>query len=319
MIVTKRRTRKKLKAHHHFCKLMGCQFIFTAVHDRPEVAWKALRAASDEVERIEELISSWDENSQTAKINENAGKSAVKIDSELYDLIKRSKAMSELTSGAFDISGTLSRYYWNFNNSDGVMLPKAKIEELKSLINYKMIKLDESEQSVFLEEEGMKIGFGGIGKGYAALKAQRVMARYGISSGVVNAAGDLMCWGKPLNAECWSIKVPDPDDTQNSLFDVFIPYGSLVTSGDYEKFTIVDGKRCSHIVDPRTGIPAQSLKSVSVISPNPEFGDALATAVSVLGPKAGISLVNRLNGVECLVVDQFNKKYFSNHFSKLIK
>lgn len=311
--------KNKAKAHHHFCKLMGCQFILTAVHQSPQIAWDGIRAGVAEIERIEELISSWKPTSQTSEINRKAGIEPIKVSPELFNLIDRSLLVSKLTAGAFDISGTLSRYYWQFDKAEHDMLPLAKIRELRELINYQNVELDKTNSTVFLKKAGMKIGFGGIGKGYAAVRAQEIMRRHGIMAGIVNASGDIMCWGSPPNKHFWDVKIPDPEQMEASLFEVTIPYGSLVTSGDYESYTMINGQRFSHIIDPRTGLPVKSLKSVSVICPNPELGDALATAISVLGATAGIKLINKLNGIECLIVDQNNVKYYSDHMLKLVK
>ncbi len=122
------------------------------------------------------------------------------------------------------------------------------------------------------------------------------MEGMGIKNGLVNASGDLMCWGAPPGQPNWDINIPNPDQLEDAIYQIAIPYGSMVTSGDYENYTIINGERYSHIVDPRTGLPCKSLKSVTVVCPNPEFGDALATAISVLGIDAGIRLVDRLNG-----------------------
>ena len=301
----------KSKAHHYPVKLMGCHFVITAIDADPQKAWDAIRAGVREMQRIEMLISSWKESSETSKVNRNAGIQPVKVCKELWDLIFRSQRVSKLTSGAFDLSGTLSRYYWNFNRKENLMLPMSQIEELRALIDYRNIELNSDDATVFLLKKGMKIGFGGIGKGYAAHQAKIVMEAMGIRGGLINASGDLMCWGLPPGKDEWSINIPDPEDSNQSILDVSMPYGSLVTSGNYENYSLINGKRYSHIVDPRTGMPVIGISSVSVICPNPELGDALATAISVMGPEEGIALINRINGIECLVIDEKNQRHFS--------
>lgn len=303
---------QKAKAHHYPVKLMGCAFVLTAVEVNPQKAWDALRTGVAEIQRIENVISSWRDDSETAEINFRAGDRAVAVSEELFQLIERSKIVSKITAGAFDISGTLARYYWNFNNQENTLLPEAMIEELRRLMDYRLIEMNSRQHTVFLKEKGMKIGFGGIGKGYAAYRAQVVMQEMGIESGLINASGDLICWGDPLNNNKWSIQIPDPRNRSNSLCQLDIPFGSVVTSGNYENYTLIDGKRYSHIVDPRTGRPVEAIKNVSVICPNPEFADAMATAISVLGVDQGITLVNRLNGIECIVIDQDDQVYYSN-------
>lgn len=313
MIRAQSKNTTKTKAHHYPVKLMGCAFVLTAVDKNPQKAWDALRAAQKEISRIEELISSWKENSETSAINRQAGKNSVQVSNELFNLIKRSLEISRMTAGAFDISGTLSRYYWNFNKKEGTYLPEGELKELRELVNYKHIEIKESNNSVFLRKEGMKIGFGGIGKGYAALRAQQVMANLGIQSGLVNASGDLMCWGNPPEKQAWDIHIPNPFDPSQALLQLQIPFGSVVSSGSAENFTLIDGIRYSHIIDPRTGCPVTGIKGVSVICPNPEFGDALATAISVMGPKLGLNLVNRIRGVECIIIDEKDQHHYSQH------
>ena len=303
----------KIKAHHHQLLLMGCRFVLTAVSSDKQLAWDAIRAGVAEIQRIEDMISSWKATSYTHEINVNAGIRPVKVPKELRDLIARSLRVSQLTLGAFDISGTLARDYWTFDKTERECLSQYKIDQLCDLIDYEAIEVDERAGTVFLHKPGMKIGFGGIGKGYAAFMTKVVMEKMGIKSGLINAAGDLMAWGSPPGQDHWDVRIPNPEDRSRSLVAFNLPYGSVVTSGNYENYTIIDGKRLSHIVDPRTGRPVESLKCVSVVSPNPELADALATAISVMGVQDGLAMVNQMNGVECLIVDKSNTTYFSNH------
>lgn len=312
-----RRVFQKNKAHHHPVKLMGCGFVLTAIDTDPQLAWDAIRSGVKEIRRIEDLISSWKNDSETAKINAQAGLTPVRVSPELFGLIERSLKISELTAGAFDISGTLSRYYWTFDGRENKALAAEKVDELRELVNYKMIDLNPTQSTVFLRKAGMKIGFGGIGKGYAALRAQQVMQSMGVKSGLINASGDLMCWGKPIKQENWTISIPDPVNKARSLLNFTIPYGSVVSSGNYENYTLIDGKRFSHIIDPRTGYPVEGIKHVSVICHNPEFADAMATAITAMGAQNGIKLVNCLNGVECIVIDKDDKIYYSNYLKSI--
>ncbi len=307
-------TNTKPKAHHHPIKLMGCGFVLTAVDRNPQKAWDAIRAGVQEIERIETLISSWKEGSETSEINRQAGIRSVEVSPELFDLIARSIKISVCTAGAFDICGTLSRYYWKFDKQEHKVLSSDKIQELRGLIDYRYIELNPSRSSVFLKKKGMKIGFGGIGKGYAAYRAQQVMQSLGIESGLINASGDLMCWGKPPDEAGWTVNIPHPQNRNQNLLSCSLPYGAVVTSGNYENYTIIDGKRYSHIVDPRTGFPVVGIKHVTVVCPNPEFADAMATAISVLGAEDGINLINRLNGIECVVIDKDDNIHYSKQF-----
>lgn len=306
------------KAHHFPVKLMGCGFVLTAVAHNKQLAWDAIRAGVREISRIEDLISSWKETSVTSEINRMAGIRPVKTPPELLGLILRSKRVSELSGGAFDISGTLSRDYWNFDQEAHEPLPEDQVEALRMRMGHQLIEVDEQAGTVFLHRKGMKIGFGGIGKGYAALRARIVMEQMGIRSGLINASGDLCCWGNPPDREGWEIYLPDPRDRSAPLLFLNLPFGSVVTSGNHEHFTVINGRRLSHIVDPRTGYPVEALQGVSVVCPNPELADALATAVSVMGVEDGLYLLNELKGVEGLLIDADHNCYYTNHLQKFV-
>ena len=296
---------------------MGCRFGFSAIHQNPDRAWSAIRAGVKEIRRIESLISSWKEASETSEINRCAGIRPVKVSRELFELIRRSIHISAITGGAFDITGNISRYYWKCNGQDILPPERHTIEMLRQLIDYRLIELDEQSSTVFLQRKGMSIGFGGIGKGYAAHKAKIAMEEYALSGGMVNASGDIVCWGNPPKNETWSVSIIDPKNHDCIAANISLSYGSVVTSGDYESFQTHEGKKYSHIIDPRTGMPSDGLSSVTVVGLNPEFGDALATALSVLGWERGIRLVNRIRGVECILIDQSNTIHYSDNLKHI--
>lgn len=283
--------------------LMGSRFEVTAVAENEKLAWNAINTGIEEITRIENLISSWDAHSQTSAINQQAGIKAVKVDKELFDLIFRAKKIAALTKGAFDISYASMDRIWQFDGSMKAMPSPEKVAQAKAKINWQNILLDKEEQTVFLKEKGMKIGFGAMGKGYAANRAKVIMQKMeGIHGGIVNAGGDLIAWGESNRAEGWGIKIADPKDKNKILGSIQLHNQAIVTSGDYEKFVVFDGKRYAHIIDPRTGYPTTGIKSVTVISPDAELSDALATSVFVMGKEEGLALINEINGVEGLIV-----------------
>lgn len=293
----------KLESHKEILKLMGTRFEITATADSKEVAQQAVRNGITEIERIESLISSWQSTSQTSEINRNAGIKPVSVDKELYDLIDRSIKVSGLTQGAFDISFASMERIYKFDKGEHKLPSPQILEAAIAKIDFQNIILNREKSTVFLKEEGMRIGFGGIGKGYGANKAKEVMmAMEGIRGGVVNASGDLVVWGDNGSDESWNIQISDPKDINNSLGTIGIKNASVVTSGDYEKFFTYDGKRYAHIINPSTGIPTSGIKSATIVCPDAELGDALATAVFVLGPIEGMKLINRLKNTEALII-----------------
>lgn len=293
---------QSLQTHKKVLKLMGCRFEITAVASNDTMAWEAIRNGITEIERIEKLISSWDKNSQTSNINRQAGIQPVKVNKELFDLIVRAKKISQLTDGAFDISFASMDRIWKFDGSMQSMPDKSVVKNAADKINWEDIIVNAKEQTIFLKRKNMKIGFGAIGKGYAANRAMQIMKEFEIAGGVVNASGDLISWGKSKNPNGWTIKIADPKDKNKVLGILETNDLAVVTSGDYEKFVIFEGKRYAHIIDPRTGYPTTGIKSVTVICPDAEVADALATSVFVLGKEEGLNLINRLKSVECLIV-----------------
>ncbi len=293
--------------------LMGSRFEIIAVHSNDTLAWEAVQSAILEIKRIEALISSWDPNSQTSRINRQAGINPVMVDEELYDLIFRAGKVSQITGGAFDISYAAVDPIWKFDGSVKELPDSATIRASVALVGYENIMLDPSRRTVFLPQKGMKIGFGAIGKGYAANRASQKMKEMGIMNGMVDAGGDLIAWGKQADGSAWKIGIVDPNHTDRIYAWLTIRDQSVVTSGDYERYVIIDDKRYAHIVDPRTGYPVSEVKSVTVVSPDAELSDALATAVFVLGPVEGIDLINKLEGIDCMLVSSSNEIITSNN------
>ena len=293
--------------------LMGSAFSFSAVSSSPEKSWNAIVAGIEEVGRIERLISSWKKGSETNLINENAGIKPVKVSRELFDLIFRANKVSELSQGYFDISFASLDKVWKFDGSEIEIPSDEKVKQSVAKINYKNIVLDREKTTVFLKEKGMKIGFGAIGKGYAADKAKALMKSMGIESGVVNAGGDIASWGSRPNGKPWTIGIADPKQKGKILSWLNISDKAVVTSGNYEKYVTIKGKKYCHIIDPKTGWPVSGVSSVTIITQQAEVADALSTTVFVLGEEEGLRLINHLDGVECIIVNDNDELIYSQN------
>ena len=159
----------------------------------------------------------------------------------------------------------------------------------------------------------MRIGFGGIGKGYAAERAKQVMQEMGVESGIVNASGDLTCWGHQPNGRPWTIGIVNPNAAGQVFSCMNVTNMAIATSGNYEKYIMVNGKKYSHTIDPRTGLPVTGIKSVTIITPNAEISDAMATPVMIMGIKAGINMVNQIKDMEAILIDDHDKIYTSDN------
>lgn len=297
-------------------RLMGNQFEFTLIQQNKIIAEELFEIAIEEIRRIEALLTTFSENSITYNINQNAGIKPVAVTEEVFQLIKRSQFISKITQGAFDLSyGSIDKRFWNFD-LNMTSLPDAETAKKSvALINYENILLDENNQTVFLKNKGMRIGFGGIGKGYAAEMAKKKLLENNVLNGIVNASGDLSAWGYQENGEPWTIGVADPNQ-KKSLFSTFkITNKAVATSGNYEKFVLIDNKRYSHTIDPKTGFPVSGIKSVTIIADNAEIADALATPVTVMGIAVGMDFINQLKTIGCIIIDDNDKTYFSKNIT----
>jgi len=305
-----------LTAHKRVLKLMGNRFEISVVGDDENWANERIDMAVAEISRIERLLTTFSDDSQTNQINANAGIQPVRVDDEVFRLIERSLKISELTQGAFDITyGSIDRSLWNFDVNMKSLPDRETALKSVRLINYQNVLLNEKDRTVFLREAGMRIGFGGIGKGYAANKAKVVLQKNGVTSGIVNASGDLIAWGTQPGGKPWTIGIADPDQKDTPFSTLNISNMAIATSGNYEKYATINGKKYSHTIDPKTGLPVSGIKSVTIISPSAEFADAMATPVTVMGIKVGLSMIDQLNQIACVIIDEGGRLYNSKNIN----
>lgn len=295
---------------------MGNNFTITVVAPNEKAGNENINLAIEEIRRIEKLLTTYKEDSQTNLINENAGIKPVKVDLEVFNLIERSIGISRITQGAFDISyGSLDKSLWNFDKTMTSLPDALTAKKMVHLIDYRNIILDKENTTVFLKEKGMRIGFGGIGKGYAAEMAKQVLLKNNVQSGIINASGDLSAWGLQPNGSKWTIGVADPDSPNAAFSYMEISNKAVATSGNYEKFVTISGKKYSHTIDPKTGLPITGIKSVTIVASNAEFADAMATPIAVMGIKAGLFLIDQIPDLYCIIIDDNNKIYTSKNIN----
>ena len=304
---------------HTFSKslrLMGNNFTITVVCENEMIAQKNTEVAIAEIQRIEKILTTFSDESQTNLINHNAGIRPVKVDEEVFNLIERSIHISKITQGAFDISyGSIDKSLWNFDKTmTSLPTPEQALKRVY-LINYNNIILDCEERTVFLKNKGMRIGFGGIGKGYAAERAKEILLQNSVKSGIINASGDLTAWGVQPNGKPWTIGIANPELPQNAFSYIEISNKAVATSGNYEKYVRIGGKKYSHTIDPKTGLPITGIKSVTIISNNAEFADAMATPIAVMGSKAGLFLVNQIPDLHCIIINDEDQIVTSNNIN----
>ncbi len=281
--------------------LMGSTFEFTVVSIDEELAHIYIQEAIGEIKRIEKLISSWDAESETSLINRNAGIKPVKVSLELFKLIERSKQISEITNGAFDITYAALDTVWRFNGSMTIVPNKQEIKRNLLKVGHQHIILNNSDKTVFLKYPGMKISFGGIGKGYAADKAKELLVSKRVVAGVINASGDITTWGTKASGEKWLIGIANPSNDKRVVSWLPILESSVALAGISEKYILLNGKKHTNIINPISGMPTNGEVQVTVFAKSAELCDALATAILVMGKDAGLSLINQLGDTEAIV------------------
>lgn len=300
--------------HKKVLRLMGNRFEITVVNEDKAEAEFYIDQAIGEIRRIEKLLTTFADTSQTNRINAAAGVQPVEVDREVFDIIYRANKIGDLTQGAFDITyGSVDKRFWNFDTTMTELPDKETAKEAVRLVNYKNVVLNRESTTVYLKNKGMRIGFGGIGKGYAAEKAKQLLIDMGVESGIINAAGDLSAWGKQPNGEPWTIGIADPDSVDQPFSYFNITDMAVATSGSYEKYVNINGKKYSHTIDPKTGYPVHGIKSVTIICPNAEIADAMTTPVIIMGIKAGLNMINQMQGIACIIIDDNDNIYTSDN------
>jgi thiamine biosynthesis lipoprotein len=288
---------------------MGTVIEITLIGDDEEAINKAAFQAFQEIKRIETLMSPWLDSSDVTRINRSAGKEWVKVSPETMEVIKKAQEISELSEGGFDITvGPLTELWRKAREKK----TPPSIEDIKGkldLVNFKNIGID-PEGKVLLKKEGMAIDLGGIAKGYGVDRAFELLRSLRYKNLIVNAGGDLRVGGFKNN-QPWSIGIQNPRESKKILARISVSDMAVATSGDYEKFFNYEGKRYHHIFSPRDGFPTEGCQSVTILYKDGMAADALATAVFVLGPEKGYALCQKLDGVECLIVDKEGKIIFS--------
>lgn len=287
--------------------LMGSRFQITLVDKDSISAEQNIDKAVAEITRIENLISEWRPETQISQVNQNAGIKPIKVDREVFDLTKKGLYFSKLTDGAFDISIVAMDKIWKFDDSMDELPSEQAIKESVRNVGYQNIILDSTNSTIFLRNPGMKIGFGSIGKGYAADKTRDLMKSMGVKAGIIDASGDISTWGTQPDGKPWAIGINNPFNDHKMAAILYFKENSVTTSGSYEKYAEIHGKRYSHIMNPKTGYPSTGLTSVTITGPNATMANGFSTSIMVLGEKEGLKLLKQFPEYHYLLITDKGK------------
>lgn len=261
---------------------------------------QAMNAAFTEVLRIEGLLSPFKPDSELSRINRTAPYGPVKADPEVIALIQQALAFAHLTQGALDLTITPLMKLWSFRNQENLAAPPTaeQIQRTLRFVGYPKVIVDVDHSTVGYLSEGVEIEFGSMGKGYAIDRAVQVLKNYGISQALVSFGSSTYALGCPPGKEGWGVAIRHPRNRETAISVVTLKDCAISTSGDCEQSISLNGRRYSHILDPRNGHPVSEMRSVSVISSSTLESDAFSTAAFVMGPEEGLEFLERRFNVE---------------------
>lgn len=264
-----------------------------------------VKAALDKVREIANKIDYYDDKSELSAINNMAGISAVAVSSDTFNLIEKSIAVCRQTGGALDITIGPLMDLWNFNSRDHKEIPSGnELVYAQHLVNYNNVVINPSNEIVKLQYPGMKMDLGAVGKGYAISKARSILVERGVKSAIISAGSSIAVIGDN-RGKPWKVGIKDPRHPDDVVGIITLDGGQAVsTSGDYERYFELGGKRYHHILNPATGMPADESRSVTIISNDAAQADALSTAVFVMGPKRGLAFLSNFKDVYAVIVDK---------------
>jgi thiamine biosynthesis lipoprotein len=252
----------------------------------------------------DERMSEWKAASPLSAVNAAAGSHPVAVPQDLRSVIERGLEIGAMTGGAFDITWAALWGTWDFRAAEPTVPDPDEISRRAALVDFRRVEIDDDAGTVYLPDPGMVIGLGGIAKGWALDRCAEALRARGIDSFLISAGGQMMLGGMRGDRP-WRVGIRDPRGGPTDYFSrLELTDTSVGSSGDYERFFILDGVRYHHVLDPATGMPARGLRGVTVICPDATLADALSTALMVMGPRVGLDLAERLDRVEAVLVDE---------------
>ncbi|MCH8209276.1 MAG: FAD:protein FMN transferase [Nitrospinae bacterium] len=292
--------------------LMGALVEITVPGPADKETQAAVNQAFDEIKRIENLMSSYLPSSEIFLLNNSSGGEFIKVSHEVIKVIREGIKWGEASGGAFDITIGPVVKLWDFDGSHKKVPDLKLLGEAVALVNFRDILIQDSK--VRLARPGMALDMGGIAKGYAVDRAIEVLKKKGLSGAIVNAGGDLMAYGEKSPGQPWIIGLQHPRKPDKITISFAGAGQGVATSGDYQKYFMLENQRFHHILNPESGMPVRGVISATVVAPTVMQADALATAAFILGPEKGIALLDSLEGVEGMWIEEGGERIFTNGF-----
>ncbi len=290
--------------------LLGTVVEIQIIDNDEQKAEDPIREAFAEIKRIDDLFTTYNEQSPVWKIN-NSSDTLIKVDEEIYNLLVLCDSVTKISDGCFDVTLDNLTKVWGFYTDNPALPEKESVLGALDLCGWKNLNL--TGDATIIKKKKVGLNFGAIAKGYAVDQAIKIIGNYGVKRALVNAGGEIKVIG-----EDWKIGIQHPRDEREIIAAIKLNNNSVATSGDYEQFFEVDGIRFHHILDPKTGYPARGIQSVTVINESNTFADALATAVFVMGKENGMKLIENLDNTEAMIIDDEGNIFYSKGFEKFL-
>lgn len=316
-----RLTRRTVQLDSGYHIVMGTYARIVAVAEESQTAVRSIDAGLKQLTRIDCVMSDYKPDSQLSEVNRDAYKRPVRVSDELFEVLARSTEFSRQTDGAFDITVGPLVDLWRQAGEANQMPTEQQIAQAEAQVGCAKLLLDANENTVRFAVEGMRLDLGGIAKGYAIDKAVEAMKTSGATGGMVDVGGDIKCFGLPKGKKQWLVGLQDPSklrpedptqrvlwlgagaiETEQTLRELKLNDAAVATSGDYQRFEMIGGRKFSHIINVHTPAGESELCSVTIIAPTAIEADALATAVTVLGAEKGLALIEQCQGVEAILI-----------------
>ncbi len=288
---------------------MGTLFTITFYAPTEKVGKDAAKDAFARVEELNRIMSDYQEDSELMKLCRKAGMGPVPVSDDLLKVLETAQRIAELSDGAFDVSISPVVRLWRKARKTHVLPSKKEIDKALALVDWRKIRLDANGRTVELQLMGMLLDLGGIAKGYAADAALAVLRKHGLPCALVAAGGDIAAGDPPPGAQGWKVGIAPLKDAQGPpRYRLLLKNRSVSTAGDANQYVEIDGKRYSHIVDPKTGLGLVGRRSVTIVAPQGVLADGLDTAICVMGKERGLALLEKLDDVAGLLVFEVDGK-----------
>lgn len=276
--------------------------VFTITIEGPGNHKEAAETAFDEIRRLDRLLSTYKPDSEISEVNRRAAQEPVAVGADFLNVLAASRVYYELSDGAFDPTIRPLMQVWKEARQENRLPTEDQLRKAAALVDFSKVNVDPSSHTVRFLQEGMSLDFGGIAKGYAADRAIDILKAHGVTRAIIDAGGNFYALGTPVDKPQWEAGIRHPLRHEEVIMRFPISDKGVATSGSYERFFEIGGKKYSHIINPRTGWPVEGMLSATVVADNAMAADALSTSTFVLGPKNGMNLIEKLPNVEGVLI-----------------